>query len=63
VALHGNWRGPQLVLSSPDNSFTEVFTKQGGIRSVTSTADAGTARVTLAYGGQDAFTAACAALR
>lgn len=63
VALHGNWRGPRLVLSSPDNSFTEVFTRQGGIRSATSTADAGTARVTLSYGGQDAFTAACALLR
>jgi hypothetical protein len=63
VAFHGNWRGPGLVLSSPDNSFTEVFTRQGDIRSVTSTADAGTAHVTLAYGGPDAFTAACAALR
>jgi hypothetical protein len=63
VAFHGNWRGPGLVLSSPDNSFTEVFTRQGDIRSVTSTADAGTAHVTLAYGGQDAFAAACTALR
>lgn len=59
IAFHGNWRGPELVLSSPDNSFTEVFTKQGDIRSVTSTADAGTAHVTLTSGGQDAFAAAC----
>lgn len=62
VAFHGNWRGPELVLSSPDNSFTEVFTRQGDIRSVTSTADAGTARVTLAPGGQDAFATACRTL-
>jgi hypothetical protein len=31
--------------------------------SVTSTADAGTAHVTLGYGGPDAFAAACTALR
>ena len=62
VAFHGNWRGPRLALSSLDNSFTEVFTRQGDIRPATSTADAGTAEVTLAFGGQDAFAAACRVL-
>jgi hypothetical protein len=62
VTFHGNWRGPRLVLSSPDNSFTGVFTRQGDIRPVTSSADAGTARVALVYGGQDAFAAACRVL-
>jgi hypothetical protein len=38
---------PALELSAPDNSFIQVFTPSGEIRHVTSTADAGTARVTL----------------
>jgi hypothetical protein len=63
VALHGRWQGPELELSSPDNSFTEVFTPRGEIRHVTSTADAGTAQVTLAYGTEDDFVAACGKIR
>ena len=63
VALHGAWRGPALELASPDNSFTEVFTPRGAIRHVTSTADAGTARVTLQYGSEAEFAAACRALQ
>ena len=59
VALHGAWHGPALQLSSPDNSFTEVFTPRGTIRSVTSTADAGTAQTTVRYGTDGDFTAAC----
>jgi hypothetical protein len=62
VALHGAWRGADLALASPDNSFTEVFTAKGAIRTVTSTADAGTATVTLAPGTPADFTAACSAL-
>jgi hypothetical protein len=62
VALHGIWRGPALELTSPDNSFTEVFTPRGAIRHVTSTADAGAARVTLQYGSPAQFDAACRAL-
>jgi hypothetical protein len=63
VAWHGAWRGPALELASPDNSFTEVFTPKGAIRHTTSTADAGTARVTLRYGAREEFDAACGALR
>lgn len=63
VALHGIWHGPALELSSPDNSFTKVFTPRGEIRHVTSTVDAGTARVTLQYGSRDAFASACRALQ
>jgi hypothetical protein len=59
VALHGAWHGPALRLSSPDNSFTEVFAPRGAIRSVTSTADAGTAQTTVRYGTDGDFTAAC----
>lgn len=62
VALHGRWHGPALMLASPDNSFTEVFTPRGAIRHVTSTADAGTAHATLRYGPAAAFTSACHAL-
>lgn len=63
VALHGSWHGPALELGSPDDSFTDVFTPRGEIRRVTSTADAGTARVTLQYGSHEDFAAACRALR
>jgi hypothetical protein len=63
VALHGRWDGPRLSLSSPDNSFTEVFTPQGAIRTTTSTADAGGAQVTLSYGTVAAFSHACQALK
>jgi hypothetical protein len=63
VAWHGVWNGPALELANPDNSFTEVFTAKGAIRHVTSTADAGTAKVTLQYGTRDDFDAACRSLR
>ena len=63
VALHGVWHGTELELTSPDNSFTEVFTPRGEIRHVTSTADAGTARVTLRYGSEADFAVACGALQ
>jgi len=59
VALHGAWHGPVLELSSPDNSFTEVFTPRGAIRTVTSTADAGTAQTTVRYGTEGDFATAC----
>jgi hypothetical protein len=59
VAFHGSWHGPALVLSSPDNSFTEVFTPRGAIRHVTSTADAGGATATLRYGSGAGFDRAC----
>jgi hypothetical protein len=59
VALHGAWQGDALALASPDNSFTEVFTPRGTIRTVTSTADAGTATVTLRPGSAADFQRAC----
>src|SRR5579864_9551745 len=59
VAFHGTWKGPELTLDSPDNSFTKVFTPAGMIRRVTSTADAGTAHVTLKPGSLDDFDKAC----
>ncbi len=62
VAFHGAWHGAALPLATPDNSFTEVFTPAGAIRTVTSTADAGVARVTLRPGPKAAFQAACRAL-
>lgn len=62
VALHGFWHGDSLALFSPDNSFTEVFTPGGAIRRVTSTADAGKAKVTLRPGASAAFSRACGAL-
>lgn len=62
VALTGAWKGPTLVLHSPDNSFTEAFTPAGVVRTTTSTADAGTATVSLRYGTAADFTRACTAL-
>ncbi len=62
VAFHGSWDGPALHLTSPDNSFTEAFTPAGTIRRVTSTADAGTAELTLQPGTSDDFEQACRAL-
>jgi hypothetical protein len=59
VALQSAWHGPALELSSPDNSCTEVFTKAGAIRSVTSTADAGTAHTIIRYASGSDFQAAC----
>jgi hypothetical protein len=62
VAWHGRWNGADLELANPDDSFTEVFTPRGEIRHVTSTADAGTAHVTLRYGSEADFASACRAL-
>ncbi len=62
VAFAGAWHGPALELTSPDNSFTKEFTPAGAIRQVTSTADAGTAKVTLHFGTSDEFEQACRAL-
>lgn len=62
VALRGTWHGQALAVSSPDNSFTEVFTPRGAVRSVTSTADAGSAKVTLRPGSAGAFSQACRSL-
>jgi hypothetical protein len=59
VAFHGIWNGPELQLESPDSSFTTIFTPRGEIRRATSTADAGTAKVTLRYGTEAEFAAAC----
>lgn len=59
VALRGAWHGPALELASPDNSFTGAFTSRGAIRTVTSTADAGTAATTITYGSTADFEAAC----
>lgn len=62
VAMRGTWHGTALTVASPDNSFTEVFTPRGAIRTVTSTADAGTATVTLRPGSAGAFSQACRSL-
>jgi hypothetical protein len=59
IALHGIWHGPALELTSPDNSFTKVLTPGGEIRQTTSTEDDGTAHVTLRYGSEAEFEAAC----
>jgi hypothetical protein len=59
VAFHGLWNGPVLELESPDGSFTTIFTPRGEIRRATSTADAGKAHVTLRYGTEAEFAAAC----
>ena len=63
VAFHGRWDGPDLVLDSPDNSFTELFTPEGRIRHITSTADAGTAHLRLSYGSEAEFKQACQVLQ
>ena len=62
ISFKGRWHGTRLVVASPDNSFTEVFTPAGAIRRTTSSADAGRASVTLRYGSGAAFTRACRAL-
>jgi hypothetical protein len=62
VAFHGVWHGPALALASPDNSFTEVFTPRGTIRTTASATGAGTATVTLRYGSAADFSRACHAL-
>jgi hypothetical protein len=62
VAFKGKWAGAVLPLADTDNSFTEVFTRRGAIRRVTSTADAGTARGTLRNASSGTFDTACRAL-
>ena len=62
VAFGGTWQGPNLVVKDSDNSFTEPFTPDGAIRTTTSTADAGSATVTLHSGSANDFSAACRAL-
>ncbi len=62
VAFSGHWYGESLQLEDSDNSFTEVFTPRGDIRTSTSTADAGTATVTLTPGSRADFERACRAL-
>jgi len=62
VAFSGAWHGPALDLANTDNSFTKEFTPAGAIRQITSTADAGTARVTVHYGSDAEFERACRAL-
>jgi hypothetical protein len=62
VSFAGAWNGPALELANTDNSFTKEFTPAGGIRRVTSTADAGTAKVTVRFGSDAEFERACQAL-
>ncbi len=62
VAFGGTWQGPNLVVEDTDNSFTEPFTPDGAIRTTTSTADAGSAAVTLRSGSAGDFSSACRAL-
>ncbi len=62
VAFHGTWHGPELPIADTDNSFTEVFTPSGAIRTTISTKDAGTARGMLRAGSADGFSQACRAL-
>jgi hypothetical protein len=62
VAFHGTWQGPVLPIADTNNSFTEVFTRVGAIRTATSSADAGTAHGVLRYGSVTGFRNACHAL-
>jgi hypothetical protein len=62
VAFHGTWQGPELPIANTNNSFTEVFTPAGTIRSVTSSAGAGTAHGVLRHGSLAGFDHACRAL-
>jgi hypothetical protein len=59
IAFHGTWQGSALPIADTDNSFTEVFTPAGAIRTTPSAKDAGTVRGTLRYGSADAFAQAC----
>jgi hypothetical protein len=59
VAFSGAWQGPALKVADTDNSFTEVFTPRGAIRTTASAADHGTATATLRYGSAAAFIRAC----
>jgi hypothetical protein len=62
VAFHGTWHGAELPIADTGNSFTEIFTPAGAIRTTTSTKDAGTARGTLRAGSAGSFDQACHAL-
>jgi len=62
IAFHGTWHGAELPVADTDNSFTEVFTPAGTMRTTTSSKDAGTARATLRAGSADSFDRACRAL-
>ena len=62
VAFHGVWHGTALPIADTDNSFSEVFTPSGEIRTNSSTADTGTARGTLRYGSVSSFDHACRTL-
>jgi hypothetical protein len=59
VAFHGVWHGAVLPITDSDNSFNEVFTPAGAIRTRTSTADAGTASGELRSGTAAGFGHAC----
>jgi len=62
VAFHGVWRGAVLPIADTDNSFSQVFTPAGAMRTTTSTAGAGAAHGTLRSGSVDGFNQACRAL-
>jgi hypothetical protein len=62
VVFSGIWHQPGLAVANTDNSFTQALTPRGQIRTTTSTADNGSARVTLQPGTAVAFTRACRAL-
>jgi len=62
VAFQGVWHGAVLPIADTGNSFTEVFTPAGAIRTTTSTADAGATRGTLRAGSAASFNQACRAL-
>jgi len=62
VAFHGVWHGGVLPIADTDNSFSEVFTPSGAIRTTRSTAAAAAARGTLRYGSVTSFDSACRTL-
>ena len=62
VAFHGVWHGAVLPIADTDNSFSEVFTPSGAIRTTRSTAAAAAARGTLRYGSVTSFDSACRTL-
>jgi hypothetical protein len=62
VAFHGTWHGAELPIADTGNSFTEIFTPAGAIRTTTSAKDAGTARGTLRAGSAGSFDQACRTL-
>ena len=62
IAFHGVWHGAALPIADTGNSFSEVFTPAGTIRTTNSTAHAGAARGTLRYGSAANFAHACRVL-